>query len=195
MKKILLSLFVMGAFLIYVYSLQHNASSYAVVPTTETNKNNSANITKNNIVNDTANNTDTNTNPNTSANTNTANNIVSDVSNIFNPQKPAVTPKKTVAKTSGMYTDGTYTGNSADAYYGYIKVQAIIKNGKLANVIFLDHPQDRNNSIRINNYAMPVLKQEAIRAQSSNVDTVSGASFSSGAFRESLADALSQARV
>ena len=191
MKKILLSLFVMGAFLIYVYSLQHNASSYAVVPTTETNKNNSANITKNNIVNDTANNANTNN----SANTNTTNNIISDVSNIFGAQKPAVTPKKTVAKTSGMYIDGTYTGNSADAYYGYIKVQAIIKNGKLANVIFLDHPQDRNNSIRINNYAMPVLKQEAIRAQNANVDNVSGASFSSGAFRESLANALSQARV
>jgi uncharacterized protein with FMN-binding domain len=100
------------------------------------------------------------------------------------------TPKP---KPTGQYTDGQYLGNSADAYYGNIQVEAIIQNGKLAEVVFVDYPQDRGTSIRINNRAMPILKEEAISAQSANVNTVSGASDSSAAFRESLASALAQA--
>jgi uncharacterized protein with FMN-binding domain len=97
--------------------------------------------------------------------------------------------------TGSIYRNGTYTGNSADAYYGYIQVKAVITNGRLTDVIFLDHPQDRGTSIRINTYAMPILKSEAIKAQSAKVNTVSGASDSSAAFRESLANALAQAKI
>ena len=95
----------------------------------------------------------------------------------------------------GIFNDGEYIGDSVDAYYGYIQVKAVITNGKLSDVVFLDYPQDRGNSIRINTYAMPILKSEAIKAQSSNVNTVSGATDSSGAFRQSLASALAQAKV
>lgn len=111
------------------------------------------------------------------------------------PTTKSLVVAKTATSTSiGQYKDGTYTGISANAYYGNIQVEAVINGGKLADVQFLDYPQDRRTSIRINNQAMPFLKQEAIQAQSANVDTVSGASDSSGAFRQSLASALSQAK-
>lgn len=97
------------------------------------------------------------------------------------------------APQSGLYKDGTYTGASADAYYGNIQVQAVIKNGKIADIRFLDYPQDRNRSIEINSQAMPYLKSEAISAQSAQVDVISGATATSQAFRQSLASALSQA--
>ncbi len=106
---------------------------------------------------------------------------------------PAPTPTPTPVP-KGMYVDGSYTGFSADAYYGYIQVKAVIKGGKLYDVVFLDHPQDRGTSIRINNYAMPILRSEAIKAQNANVNLVSGATDSSLAFRQSLADALTQAK-
>ncbi|MEO5635298.1 MAG: FMN-binding protein [Candidatus Paceibacterota bacterium] len=105
------------------------------------------------------------------------------------------TPVVTPPKTRGLYQDGTFVGNSADAYYGYIQVEAVIKNGELADVIFLDYPQDRPTSVRINNLAMPILKREAIKSQNANVATVSGATDSSIAFRESLAAALSKAKI
>jgi len=95
----------------------------------------------------------------------------------------------------GLFKDGSYTGPSVDAYYGYVQVKAIISGGRLVDVQFLDYPQDRGNSIRINNYALPILKQEAIQAQSANVNAVSGASATSPAFVESLSSALNQARV
>jgi uncharacterized protein with FMN-binding domain len=96
--------------------------------------------------------------------------------------------------SQGIYKDGTYTGSMADAFYGTIQVQATIQNGKISDVQFLQYPNDRDDSIQINQQAMPMLKQEAIQAQSANVDIVSGATDSSQAFMQSLASALSQAK-
>ncbi len=104
------------------------------------------------------------------------------------PAPPPVPPTNT-----GRYRNGSYVGDVTDAYYGNVQVQAIIANGKISDVQFLDYPQDRGNSIRINRYAMPILISEAINAQSANVDGVSGATATSGAFNESLASALAQA--
>lgn len=95
---------------------------------------------------------------------------------------------------TGMYKDGTYTGNVADAYYGNIQVRTYIKNGKINDVQFLQHPNDRQTSVEINSNAMPILKSEAIQAQSANVDIISGATQTSQAFIESLASTLAQAK-
>lgn len=93
-----------------------------------------------------------------------------------------------------MYKDGTYTGSAADAYYGYIQVQAVISGGKITDVKFLQYPNDQENSIYINQQAMPYLKQEAIQAQSGNVNIITGATDSSQAFIQSMNDALNQAQ-
>jgi uncharacterized protein with FMN-binding domain len=113
--------------------------------------------------------------------------------------KPAAAPKPattsaTAPQPKGLYTDGNYTGASADAYYGYIQVKAVISGGKLADIIFLNYPNDRRNSIEINSQALPYLKQEAIAAQSANVNIISGATDSSYAFRQSLESALAKAK-
>jgi uncharacterized protein with FMN-binding domain len=94
-----------------------------------------------------------------------------------------------------LYKDGSYTGSVADAQWGYIQVKAIISNGKITDVQFLQYPNERNRSIMINNYADPQLTSEAIAAQSANVDIVTGATDTSQAFIQSLSDALSQAKA
>lgn len=93
----------------------------------------------------------------------------------------------------GQYRNGSYTGAVADAFYGNVQVRAKISGGKLVDVQFLQYPNDRGHSIEINNYAMPLLTQEAIQAQSANVNGVSGASATSYAFVQSLQSALQQA--
>jgi uncharacterized protein with FMN-binding domain len=106
------------------------------------------------------------------------------------------TPNPASTPASGAtYKDGTYTGSVADAFWGNVQVQAVIQNGKIANVVFLQYPNDRNRSISINSYADPQLVSEAIQAQSANVDIVSGATDSSDAFIQSLTNALSQAQA
>ena len=94
----------------------------------------------------------------------------------------------------GMYRNGSYTGSAADAYYGTVQVRATIQGGRLSNVEFLQYPNDRGTSIYINGIAMPQLTQEAITAQSAQVDGVSGATATSQAFIQSLASALAQAK-
>ena len=89
--------------------------------------------------------------------------------------------------------DGSYTGSSADAYYGTVQVQAIVQGGKLVTVNFLQYPSDRRTSQYINGQAMPMLQTEAIQAQSANVSGVSGATDTSAAFVQSLGSALAQA--
>ncbi|HZL08205.1 MAG TPA: FMN-binding protein [Candidatus Dormibacteraeota bacterium] len=100
----------------------------------------------------------------------------------------------TSTSTTAAYKDGQYTGSSADAYYGFIQVLAVISGGKLTDVRFLQYPNDRSNSIYINSQAMPYLKQEALQAQSGNVNIVSGATDTSQAFIQSLSSALDKAK-
>ncbi len=106
--------------------------------------------------------------------------------------KPAAAPA--ASKPAGQYADGSYTGSPADAYYGTVQVKAVVKNGQLADVQFLQYPNTHSNSIYINSQAMPLLTQEAIQAQSAQIDGVSGATFTSQAFQQSLASALALAK-
>lgn len=109
---------------------------------------------------------------------------------------PKIQPSKSPSpRTNATYKDGTYIGDIADAFYGNIQIKAMIKNGKIVNIIFLDYPQDRRTSININTQAMPMLKEEVIQAQNSNVDVISGATQTSEAFNVSLASALRQAKL
>lgn len=95
----------------------------------------------------------------------------------------------------GIYKDGSYAGQVTDAYFGNVQVKAIVQGGKLTDVQVLQYPNDRGTSREINGAAMPQLVQEAIQAQSANVNIVSGATQSSEAFQQSLASALAQAKV
>lgn len=100
-----------------------------------------------------------------------------------------------ISTPSSLYKDGTYTGSVADAQWGYVQVKAVIQHGKITDVSFLQYPNERDRSIYINSYADPQLVSEAIQAQSTTVDAVTGATDSSEAFMQSLSDALSQAQA
>ena len=91
------------------------------------------------------------------------------------------------------YKDGSYTGDVTDAFYGNVQVKVTISGGKITDVQFLQYPNDRQTSVEINSQAMPLLGQEAIQAQSAQVDGVSGATQTSGAFIQSLQTALQKA--
>ncbi len=95
--------------------------------------------------------------------------------------------------TSTHYKDGTFNGSVADAYYGQVQVAVTVSGGKITNVKFLQYPNTHSTSVYINQQAMPYLKQEAIQSQNSNVQIISGATFTSQAFIQSLSNALSKA--
>ncbi|MBU6388467.1 FMN-binding protein [Patescibacteria group bacterium] len=107
---------------------------------------------------------------------------------------PKPTPAPAPAKPAGLYANGSYTGSPADAYYGTVQVKVVVQSGKIADVQFLQYPNDRSTSLYINGQAMPMLTQEAIQAQSAQVSGVSGATATSDAFVQSLASALALAQ-
>lgn len=94
---------------------------------------------------------------------------------------------------AGTYKDGTYAGSTEDAYYGNVQIKATIQNGKIAAVTFVQYPHTHSTSVYINQQAMPYLEQETITAQSANVNIISGATYTSQAFIQSLSNALSRA--
>lgn len=108
---------------------------------------------------------------------------------VTNLPPPIIKPKNTVWK------DGTFIGDSIDAYYGYVQVSVTTSGDKMTSINFLDYPQDRKTSLQKSNNAMPILKSEAITKQSANVNSVSGATYTSDAFVQSLTSALKQAKI
>ncbi len=115
------------------------------------------------------------------------------------PTQPTAQPAPTMtppppAVAAGLYKDGSYTGPRVNADWGWVQVKAIVQNGQIADVQFLQYPSDRRTSQRINSIAMPYLQTEAIQAQDANVDLISGATLTSEAFVESLQVALAGAR-
>ncbi|MCL4403757.1 FMN-binding protein [Patescibacteria group bacterium] len=107
---------------------------------------------------------------------------------------PALANQGQPAASQGQYRDGSYVGPVTDAWYGNVQVKAVVKNGALADVRFLQYPNTHSYSVYVNSQAMPYLTQEAVQAQNANVDVVSGATQTSLAFIQSLQSALAQAK-
>lgn len=97
-----------------------------------------------------------------------------------------------------------FTGTAAEAdRWGPIQVAIVIRktttvaaNGKkkvtrkMTGITVLTYPSHSSRSKRINDEALPILKQEALSAQSASINAVSGATDSSYAFAESLNAAI-----
>jgi uncharacterized protein with FMN-binding domain len=71
-----------------------------------------------------------------------------------------------------------------------VQVQITLTGGKLTAVDVLQVPEDNPKDQQINDYAVPVLKQEALTAQSASIDSVSGATYTSDGYIRSLQSAL-----
>lgn len=121
--------------------------------------------------------------------------VTTEISSSSSSSKSSSSLNSLSPTVSGKYKDGSYMGKVADAFYGLVQIKVIVENGSVTAVDFLSYPNDRSTSRQINSRAMPILKSEAIVAQSANVKIVSGASDTSQAFIESLSSALDQAKV
>ena len=87
----------------------------------------------------------------------------------------------------------TVTGAAASTRYGPVQVALTTDGGTITGVSVLEYPNSDSRDVEINNYALPILIQETIDAQSANVDMVSGATFTSIGYQQSLQSALDQA--
>ena len=94
------------------------------------------------------------------------------------------------ADESGTYKDGTFTG-SASGYHGTVKVSVTIKNNKIKSIKILENHDDAAYFNRAKGILLPLM----IKKQSTNVDSVSGATFSSNGIIKAVHNALKKAAV
>ena len=90
----------------------------------------------------------------------------------------------------GGYT-GTVTGDAVSMRYGIVQVEVTLSSGTITEVTVLQAPSS-GKDMMYTNRAVPVLHDEALSAQSANIAAVSGATFTSGAYIQSLQSALDQ---
>ncbi|OIJ86890.1 FMN-binding protein [Streptomyces sp. MUSC 14] len=87
----------------------------------------------------------------------------------------------------------TVTGETVQTRWGPVQVRVTIKSGRITDVTAVQYPQDNPRDQEINSYALPQLRREALAAQSAQIDMVSGASYTSTGYRQSLQSALDSA--
>ncbi|CAL9384498.1 FMN-binding protein [Streptomyces cellulosae] len=90
--------------------------------------------------------------------------------------------------------DGTVTGDAAQTQYGAVQVRLTVSGGKITKAEAVQAPKG-GQSDQITSNAVPRLNQAVVRAQSADVDAVSGATYTSNGYKESLQSAIDKARA
>jgi uncharacterized protein with FMN-binding domain len=107
------------------------------------------------------------------------------------PAKSRSAPSTSAPSTSGATR--TIAGQAVQTQYGVVQVQVVVSGNKIKNVSFLQLTAYDPRSQEINSAAAPILLQQTLAAQSSQIDGVSGASYTSQGYVQSLQSALDQA--
>jgi uncharacterized protein with FMN-binding domain len=90
---------------------------------------------------------------------------------------------------------GTFAGSTVQTRFGPVQVEIVVADGKITNVKALQLTNDGGRSVQISNYAAPILRKEVLSAQSANVSSVGGATYTSEAYLSSLQSALDKAKL
>jgi len=106
---------------------------------------------------------------------------------------PSPSTTTTQQNTSGL-ADGTYTGDAVRTRYGNVQVQITVSGGVITEVQVPQYPNSNREDQQINARALPVLISETTSAQSASIRMVSGATYTSQGYTQSLQSALDQAQ-
>ena len=101
----------------------------------------------------------------------------------------APTPVQTTkpAASGGACTGKTIDGPSVNTRWGPVQVEAVVSSsGQICNVGAIRSPDSHGRSVRINQQALPILHTQVMKAQSANINGVSGATITSVAYVRSL---------
>jgi uncharacterized protein with FMN-binding domain len=89
----------------------------------------------------------------------------------------------------------TVNGAAADTQFGPVQVQIKVRAGRILSAVAIDYPQGSGRDQEINSYAIPLLQQETVTAQSARIDTISGATYTSDGYTRSLQSAIDAAHL
>jgi uncharacterized protein with FMN-binding domain len=113
------------------------------------------------------------------------------------PSAAATSASTTAAapKTAAAPTRATVNGAAEDTRYGPVQVQITLSGGRITYATAIDYPQASGRDQEINSIAIPQLNAEVLQAQNAQIDTVSGATYTSDGYARSLQSALDAAHA
>ena len=104
---------------------------------------------------------------------------------------PTTTTSSSTSTSAGSSTvSGSATGTAIDTQYGAAQVRVTVRNGKIVKLEALALQGNDPRSVQISGSAAPVLQQEVLAKQTAAVDAVSGATFTSASYMQSVQSAL-----
>jgi uncharacterized protein with FMN-binding domain len=106
------------------------------------------------------------------------------------PTSPPPTRPPTPTPPPVQGRTGSSTGSVVSTRYGSVQVRVVYSNGRITDVVTLQSPNAASESRTINARACPILRSEALSAQSAGINTVSGATYTSNAYKTSLQYAI-----
>ena len=112
------------------------------------------------------------------------------------PKATKATPKPAPKKTKpakAAAVNGTFAGAVSKTVYGPVQVQIKVVNNKIVDVTALQLPTAQPYDIQLNESSVPLLISQTLAAQSSDIQGVSGASYTSQGWYDSLVSALAKA--
>jgi uncharacterized protein with FMN-binding domain len=108
-------------------------------------------------------------------------------------KKPPDKPPVSRSHPSTAAAVASVRGDLVDTQYGPVRVRITVSKRRITEARAIVHPQGDGTTDQINSYAVPVLNREVVAVQGPGIDTVSGATFTSDGYRQSLQSALDAA--
>ena len=102
---------------------------------------------------------------------------------------PGAFPQGSIAKNLPA-GETAVNGKVANTSYGPVQIQLIKRNSKIVKVAVLTQPTNTLNDVQIGKFAFPKLISETLAAQNGKIDAVSGATYTSAGYIQSLQSAL-----
>ncbi len=111
------------------------------------------------------------------------------------PTSPSASASPAGGSTSSgkASVSGTFDGSTTQTQYGPVQVAVVVSSGRITDVKSLQLTDQGGRSVEISNYAAPILRTETLSAQTANIQSVSGATYTSQGYIASLQSALDKA--
>ncbi len=108
---------------------------------------------------------------------------------------PSPSPGTSPALPQSAGVSGTFTGPAINVFYGDVQVRITVKGGRITDVQTIQMPYQHSYSQYVSQQVAPMLRSEVISAQSASIDVISGATYTSEGYAQSVSGALSQAHL
>ena len=106
------------------------------------------------------------------------------------PSATAAPSAPSSASAAPAVTTKTVTGDSVDTAYGPVQVKVTFEGTTITAIDAVQYPTESGRDQEINAQAIPMLRQEALASQSAKIDSISGATYTSEGYIQSLQSAI-----